>query len=89
VRDVYEDYNKLFQEEPPTPGGVVLYINTQHTKSPAEIFCADIFFSSSPPESPALNGDRMASFVAPQGVAVKPPVKTSGPSSIPGKGKLN
>ena len=65
VRDVYEDYKKLFQEEPPALGGVVLYINTQHTKSSAEIFYADIFFSSSPVESPSLYGDRMASYMAP------------------------
>jgi hypothetical protein len=89
VRDVYGDYKKLFQEEPPTLGGVVLYINTQHTRSSAEIFYADIFFSSSPPESPGSYGDRIMSFLAPQGVSAKPPVKASGPSSIPEKGKLN
>lgn len=89
VRDVYEDYKKLFQEEPPTLGGVVLYINTQHTKSSAEIFYADIFFSSSLPEGPGSYGDRMMSFLAPQGVSAKPPVKTSGPSSIPETGELN
>jgi hypothetical protein len=89
VRDVYEDYKKLFQEEPPTLGGVVLYINTQHTKSSAEIYYANIFFSSSPTESPGLYGDRIASLRAPQCVSVKPPVKTSGPSSIPQKGELN
>jgi hypothetical protein len=89
VRDVYEDYKKLFQEEPPTLGGVVLYINTQHTKSSAEIFYADIFFSSSLPESPGSYGDRIASFLAPQGVSAKPPAKTSGPSSVPVKGELN
>jgi hypothetical protein len=32
-------------------GGVVLYINTQQSRSSTEIFYADIFFSSSPPES--------------------------------------
>ena len=51
TRNVYEDYLRLFQEEPPTLRGVVLYINTQHSKSSAEIFYADIFFSSSSPES--------------------------------------
>jgi len=86
VRDVYEDYKKLFQEEPPALGGVVLYINTQHTKSSAEIFYADIFFSSSPPPTPDVSGDRLASYLAPPAVSVKPPVKTS---SIPGKGSLN
>jgi hypothetical protein len=48
TRNVYDDYQKLFQEEPPTVGGVVLYINTQYSKSAAEIFYADIFFSSRP-----------------------------------------
>jgi hypothetical protein len=51
TRNVYEDYLKLFQEEPPALGGIVLYINTQHSKSSAEIFYADIFLSSSPPAS--------------------------------------
>jgi hypothetical protein len=89
VRDVYEDYKKLFQEEPPTLGGVVLYINTQHTKSSAEIFYADIFFSTSAPERPGSYGDRIMSFLAPKGVSAKPPVKISGPSSVPEKGELN
>ncbi len=51
TRNVYEDYRRLFQEKPPTLGGVVLYINTQHSQSSAEISYADIFFSSSPLES--------------------------------------
>jgi len=89
VRDVYEDYKKLFQEEPPTLGGVVLYINTQHTKSSAEIFYADIFFSSSPPEGPGSYGNRMASFLAPQDVCMSPPVKTSSFSTLPAKGGMN
>jgi hypothetical protein len=49
-RNVYEDYRKLFQEEPPTAGGVLLYINTQHTDSSADCSYADIYFSSSPPK---------------------------------------
>lgn len=65
MRNVYEDYKNLFQEEPPTLGGVVLYINTQHTRSSAEIFYANIFFSSSPLETPGLYGDRMASYLVP------------------------
>lgn len=51
TRNVYEDYKKLFQEEPPRVGAVLLYINSQHTKSSAECFYADIFFSSSPPKT--------------------------------------
>ncbi len=49
-RNVYEDYQKLFQEEPPTVGTVLLYINSQHTKSSASCDYADIFFSASPPK---------------------------------------
>jgi len=52
IRNVYDDYKKLFQEEPPTSGGIVLYINSQYTKSLAEIFYSNIFFSSSLPENP-------------------------------------
>jgi len=50
TRNVYEDYRKLFQEEPPTAGGVLLYINTQHTQGSAEIEYGDLFFSSQPPK---------------------------------------
>jgi hypothetical protein len=50
TRNVYEDYKKLFQEEPPTVGTVLLYINTQHTKTSASCDYADIFFSASPPK---------------------------------------
>jgi len=49
TRNVYEDYQRLFQEEPPLVGAVLLYINSQHTESSAECFFADIFFSSRPP----------------------------------------
>ncbi len=42
-RNVYEDYKKLFQEEPSAGGGVLLYINSQYTKS-----SADCYFSSVP-----------------------------------------
>jgi len=52
TRNVYEDYKKLFHGEPPTVGAVLLYINSQHTKSSAECFYADILFSSSPPGAP-------------------------------------
>ncbi len=50
TRNVYENYKKLFQEEPPAAGGILLYINTQHTKSSAEIKYGDLFFSSQPPK---------------------------------------
>jgi hypothetical protein len=52
TRNVYEDFKKLFHGEPPPVGGVLLYVNSQHTKSSAECFYADIFFSSHPPETP-------------------------------------
>jgi len=52
TRNVYEDYKRLFHGEPPTVGGVLLYINSQHTKSSAECSYADIFFSARPPETP-------------------------------------
>ena len=50
TRNVYEDYKKNFQEDPPEVGAVLLYINTQHTQSSAEIFYGDIFFSTRPPK---------------------------------------
>jgi len=61
TRNVYEDYQELFQEEPPTLNGVVLYINTQHSKSSAEIFYADIFFSSNHPDRPEKYVNRLIS----------------------------
>jgi hypothetical protein len=51
-RNVYEDYKNLFQETPPTVGGLLLYINSQHTRSSAECFYANIFFSANPPDNP-------------------------------------
>lgn len=50
TRNVYEDYKKLFQEDPPTVGTVLLYINSQQTKSSAACDYADIYFSASPPK---------------------------------------
>jgi hypothetical protein len=50
TRNVYEDFKRLFQEEPPRAGAVLLYINSQHTKGTAECLYDDIFFSSSPPD---------------------------------------
>lgn len=50
TRNVYEDYKKLFQEEPPEAGGILLYINTQHTKGSAEIEYGPLSFSSQPPK---------------------------------------
>jgi hypothetical protein len=50
TRNVYEDFKKLFDEDPPKAGGVLIYINTQHTASSAEIYYADIVFSATPPK---------------------------------------
>ncbi|NWF57396.1 MAG: DUF3047 domain-containing protein [Syntrophaceae bacterium] len=49
TRNVLEDYKKYFQEDPPQVGGLLLYINTQHTQSSAEIYYGEIFFSARPP----------------------------------------
>jgi hypothetical protein len=43
-------------------GGIVLYINTQHSKNSAEIFYADILFSSSPPKIPGKYANRMVPY---------------------------
>ena len=51
TRNVYEDYKKLFRENPPTVGALLLYINSQHTRSSAECFYANIFFSTKPPDN--------------------------------------
>ena len=47
-RNVYEDYKRLFKEEPPNLGSVALYINSQHTASDAEILYGPIYFTREP-----------------------------------------
>ena len=44
-RNVYEDYKKVFEEEPPKVGGFSLYINSQRTKSTAESSFDDVYFA--------------------------------------------
>lgn len=44
TRNVYEDYKKLFGEEPPPAKGVRLQINSQHTGTSAESWFADVVF---------------------------------------------
>lgn len=44
-RNVYADYKKLFNEEPPEAGRVSVMIDSDNTKSSAESFVADIYFS--------------------------------------------
>lgn len=45
-RNVYEDYKRLFNEEPPTVGSVALMIDSDDTKSSAESFFGDIYLSA-------------------------------------------
>jgi len=44
TRNVYEDYKKLYGEEPPPVAGVRLQINSQHTRTSAESLFADVAF---------------------------------------------
>jgi hypothetical protein len=48
TRNVFEDYKKYFQEDPPPVGAVLLYINSQHTQTSAEICFTEVFFSTQP-----------------------------------------
>ncbi len=44
TRNVYEDYMKLFGDEPPPVSGMRLQINSQHTGTSAESYFADVAF---------------------------------------------
>jgi hypothetical protein len=44
TRNVYEDFKKLFGDEPPAVTGMRLQINSQHTGTSAESFFADVAF---------------------------------------------
>lgn len=44
-RNVYEDYRKLFKEEPPAVGSISVMIDSDDTKSSAESFIGNIHFS--------------------------------------------
>ena len=44
-RNIYEDYKTLFGKEPPKANLVSIYINSQHTKSRAESYFGEIYFS--------------------------------------------
>ncbi|MBF0505748.1 MAG: DUF3047 domain-containing protein [Nitrospirae bacterium] len=48
TRNIYEDYKKFFNEQPPRVTGVRIQSNTQHTKDIAEGYVRDIIFSSAP-----------------------------------------
>jgi hypothetical protein len=47
-RNVFEDYKKYFQEDPPPVGAMLVYINSQHTQTEAEICFTEILFSTRP-----------------------------------------
>ncbi len=44
-RNVYEDYKRWFNEEPPPVGSVSVMIDSDDTRSSAESFIGDIYFS--------------------------------------------
>ncbi|MEK7842070.1 MAG: DUF3047 domain-containing protein, partial [Deltaproteobacteria bacterium] len=44
-RNVYEDYKRLFNKEPPMAGSIALMIDSDDTKTSAESFFGDIYFS--------------------------------------------
>ena len=44
TRNAYEDFKKLFGEEPPPITGIRLQINSQHTESSGESLFADVVF---------------------------------------------
>lgn len=44
TRNVYDDYKKLFHEEPQDVAGVRIQINSQHTGSSAESYFGDVAF---------------------------------------------
>ena len=44
-RNIYNDYKDLFEKEPPDAKLISLYINSQHTKSRAESYFGEIYFS--------------------------------------------
>ena len=44
-RNIYNDYKDLFEKEPPNAKLISLYINSQHTKSKAESYFGEIYFS--------------------------------------------
>ena len=45
TRNVYEDYRKLYGEEPPAVQGMRFQINSQHTGTSAESWFADVVFN--------------------------------------------
>jgi hypothetical protein len=54
TRNVYDDYKKLFGEEPAEVAGVRLQINSQHTGTSAESFFADVAFKKRKTEAKVI-----------------------------------
>jgi len=48
TRNVAEDYKRLFGEDPDKAVGVRIQINSQHTKSNAEIYWRSVRFKAQP-----------------------------------------
>ena len=44
-RNIYNDYKELFEKEPPKAKLISLYINSQHSKTRAESYFGEIYFS--------------------------------------------
>jgi len=44
-RNIHDDYKTLFEKEPPQANLISLFINSQHTKSRAECYYGEIYFS--------------------------------------------
>ena len=44
-RNIYNDYKSLFDKDPPKANRISIYINSQHTKSRAESYFGEIYFS--------------------------------------------
>ncbi len=44
-RNIYDDYKLLYDKEPPKTNLISIYINSQHTKSRAESYFGEIYFS--------------------------------------------
>jgi hypothetical protein len=47
-RNVYEDYKKAFEEEPPMVNGVAIMTDTDNTKEAATAYYGDIQFLKTP-----------------------------------------
>lgn len=64
-RNVREDYRTLFGSEPPPVNAVRLQINTQHTKTSAESYFADVAFAKGSEQAAAPDAVRSNAGLAP------------------------